>query len=699
MKANWKIIDNNNTFQNIEKEFLNIVGNEKLARILINRKIDTLEKLNSFLNPDDLYALDYNVFTDMEKVLSRIDKAIINDENIIIYGDFDCDGVTSTAVLYKTLKEIGANVDYYIPNRVDESHGLNTKALVKILSKKKAKLIITCDCATSDIEEAKFIKSFNCDLIITDHHISKKELPAAYAILNPKVHGSLNENLSLNQIESLNELSGVGVAFKLSLALINKYNKSKKLIEDLIVLVTIGTIGDVVPILNENRYFVKSGLNIIEKANKGIQRLIDTHPYASANKNITSDFVAFQIVPKINAEGRLTSINEAFTLLTSDDEDEINYAIMTLTTLNEQRQSLCNEVFIEAKEMIKHENLNKNDAIILYNPNWHPGIVGIVASKIVERYNRPAILFTYDKIKKLYRASGRSVDEVDIHELIKTQSEFLEFYGGHKGAIGCAFSEKVITFDNLKANLNKALNEMTEDITYNKYVYIDSNVDFEDLTVDFVNKISRFEPFGEGMKAPLFLLKDVILKEKRVIGANNNHLKFHICSKNNTDRTIECVLWNKTDIYAKIDSEIDIIFAPKLSQFNGDTKVQLEIVDVDSKQSVKSVNSSNDGENTLKEVIKKACGMIVYASRYKNGEIDLNILSEKLSVSTNFMIIFFKILNDIKMINIKKYRSSIIWYEFIGSKGMHSIISNSRFENLNNEYQEITANKELELSM
>lgn len=699
MKSNWKIIDDNKTFQNIEKEFLNIAGNEKLARILINRKIDTLEKLNNFLNPNDSYAFDYNVFTDMEKVLSRIDKAINNNENIIIYGDFDCDGVTSTAVLYKTLKEIGANVDYYIPNRVDESHGLNTKALVKILSKKKAKLIITCDCATSDIEEAKFIKSFNCDLIITDHHISKKELPFSYAILNPKAQGSLNEDLSLSRIESLNELSGVGVAFKLALALINKYNKPNELIEDLIVLVTIGTIGDVVPILNENRYFVKSGLNLINKANKGIQRLIDTHPHALANKNITSDFVAFQIVPKINAEGRLTSINEAFTLLTSKDEDEINYAIMTLTTLNEQRQSLCNEVFIEAKEMIKNENLDKNDAIILYNPNWHPGIVGIVASKLVERYNRPAILFTYDKIKKLYRASGRSVEEVDIHELIKTQSEFLEFYGGHKGAIGCAFSNQVITFDNLKANLNKALNEMTEDITYNKYVYIDSTVDFEDLTIDFVNKINQFEPFGEGMKPPLFLLKDVILKEKKIIGVNNNHLKFVICCKNNTDRTIECVLWNKTDINAKINSDIDIIFVPKISKFNGETKVQLEVVDIDCKNILNIRNSPEDKKYTLKDLIKTACGMIVYASRYKNGEIDLNIISEKLSVSVNFIIIFLKILNDIRMIDIKKRSNNIIKYEFLSSKGMQAIINNSKFENLNNEYQKINADKELELSM
>ncbi|UKI40223.1 MAG: DHH family phosphoesterase [Candidatus Melainabacteria bacterium] len=286
----------------------------------------------------------------MEKVISRINKAINNNENIIIYGDFDCDGVTSTALLYKTLKELGANVDFYIPNRIEESHGLNTKALVKLLAKKKAKLIITCDCGISDIEEAKFIKSFNCDLIITDHHIAKKEIPNAYAILNPKVEGSLNENLSLNQIESLNELSGVGVAFKLALALINKYNLSNELINDLLVLVTIGTIGDVVPILNENRFFVKTGLNIITSANKGIQKLVDVHPYASSIKNITSDFVAFQVVPKINAEGRLDSINQAFKLLVSQDEDEINYAIMTLTTLNEQRQAFCNDMFIEAKK-------------------------------------------------------------------------------------------------------------------------------------------------------------------------------------------------------------------------------------------------------------------------------------------------------------------------------------------------------------
>lgn len=689
MKTNWKIVDNKDNCQNVEEDFFKIIGNKKLAQILINRKIDNLEKLNNFLNPNDKFAFDYNVFEDMEKVLSRIDKAIKDNENIIVYGDFDCDGVTSTALLYKTLKELGANVDFYIPDRLEESHGLNTKALVKILSKKKAKLIITCDCGISNIEEAKFIKSFNCDLIITDHHISKKEIPNAYSILNPKVEGSLNENLSLNQIESLNELSGVGVAFKLALALINKYNLSHELIDDLLVLVTIGTIGDVVPLLNENRFFVKTGLNIINKANKGIKRLIDSHPYTLPNKNITSDFVAFHIVPKINAEGRLTKINKAYNLLVSKDEDEINHAIMTLTTLNEERQTLCNDMFIEAKDMIANEHLKKNDAIILYNPNWHPGIIGIVASKIVEKYNRPCLLFTYDKTKNLYRASGRSVDEVDIHQLIESQSEFFEFYGGHKGACGCAFSPEKISFEKLKANLNQTLNEITENLTYNKYIYVDCCIDFEDLNVDFVKKLNQFEPFGEGMQSPLFLLNNAILKEKRVIGANNNHLKCLIASKSNPNISFECLFWNKTDIKADINSEIDIIFVPKLSQFNGETKVQLEIVDID------CVNK----KQTLKELIKMACGMIVYASKYKNGEIDLNIIAHKLSVSLNFIVLFLKILNDIKMIDIKKYTKDYIKYEFLGSKEMNAIINHNKFSNLNNEYKKINNSKEYEISL
>lgn len=686
MKTNWKIVENKTDCQNVESEFYEIIGNKKLAQILINRKIDNLEKLYDFLNPNEKFAFDYNVFEDMEKVISRINKAINNNENIIIYGDFDCDGVTSTALLYKTLKELGANVDFYIPNRIEESHGLNTKALVKLLAKKKAKLIITCDCGISDIEEAKFIKSFNCDLIITDHHIAKKEIPNAYAILNPKVEGSLNENLSLNQIESLNELSGVGVAFKLALALINKYNLSNELINDLLVLVTIGTIGDVVPILNENRFFVKTGLNIITSANKGIQKLIDVHPYKSSIKNITSDFVAFQIVPKINAEGRLDSINQAFKLLVSQDEDEINSAIMTLTTLNEQRQAFCNDMFIEAKKMIANEHIEKNDAIILYNPNWHPGIVGIVASKIVEKYNRPCLLFTYDQAKNLYRASGRSVDGVDIHQLIESQNEFWEFYGGHKGACGCAFSPEKISFEKIKANLNQALNEMTKDLVYNKHIYIDCCIDFEDLTVDFVKKLSQFEPFGEGMKPPLFLLKNAILKEKRIIGANGNHLKCMISSKNNPNELYECLFWNKTDIEADINSNIDVIFVPKLSQFNGETKVQLEILELD----------CTNKKYTLKELIKLASGMIVYAAKHKNGEIDLRVIAKKLSVSLKFVTIFLKILNDIQMISVKNYSNNSIKYGFLGSKGMNAIINHERFEKLNEEYQKIYEKREIE---
>ena len=692
MKLNWKIIENIDC-HNIEDEFFKIVGNKRLAQILINRKIDTISKLNKFLNPDNLFAFDYDVFEDIKKVLLRIDSAINNNEKIIIYGDFDCDGITSTAVLYKILKELNANVDYYIPNRIDESHGLNTKALVKLLSKEKAKLIITCDCASSDIACARFVKSFNCDLIITDHHIGKKELPEAYAILNPKIEGSLKENLSLEQIESLNELSGVGVVFKLAYALIKKYKKSQAIIDDLLVLVTIGTIADVVPLLNENRFFVKNGFNLVAYSNMGIKTLVDSVSYSN-HKSLTSDFIAYQIIPKINAEGRLMSIKEAFTLLTSYNQDEINYAIMTLTSLNEQRQSLCNQMFIEANKMLENETLENNDAIILYNPNWHAGIVGIVASKLVEKYNRPCLLFTYDKARNLYRASGRSVDEVDIHELIKTQSEFLEFYGGHKGAIGCAFSNKKITFEKLKTNLNNVINEMTKELQYNKYVYIDSVLDFEDLTIDFVKNLSKLEPFGEGNRPPLFLLQDVVLKDKKTIGANNNHLKCYICD-NKYNNVFECIFWNRKDISANINSIIDLVFVPKISSFNGETKIQLEIHDIDCKKKAIQDNCSCQ-KRTLRDILKTACGMVVYASRHKNGEVDLNIIAHKLAVSASFVDMFLHILNDIKMIEIKKQNRNLIEYQFLGSKEMNTIVNHKQFANLNIEFQKINNGRELE---
>ena len=304
------------------QELINVAGSKLLAQLLLQRGVNTVQKIKDFLNPLQMKITSPFVFVDMQKSVDRIFSAIENKEKIIIYGDFDADGVTSTSLLYKTLKCLDANVDFYIPNRETENHGLNSKALVKLIAKHRAKLIITVDCGISDVEQVSFANSFKVDVIITDHHEAPDTLPEAYAILNPKAFNSLDKDLAIEEIESLNQLAGVGVAFKLACALLEK-TQNYDFVDELLPLVAVGTIADVVPILNENRSFVQAGLKLIEqKKHYGIAKLLEIGGYSCQN-GVTSENIAFGVAPRINAAGRLDTVDCAVKLLISDNSQKL----------------------------------------------------------------------------------------------------------------------------------------------------------------------------------------------------------------------------------------------------------------------------------------------------------------------------------------------------------------------------------------
>ena len=574
----WKIKES----KEVSDELIKAAGSRLAAELLVQRGMDTVSKIHDFLNPAKMKISSPFVFTDMQKSVERIFSAIDSQEKIIIYGDFDCDGVTSTALLYKTLKHLGANADYYIPNREKENHGLNTKALVQLIAKQKAKLIVTVDCGVSDVEQINFANGFKVDVIITDHHEAPDILPEAFAILNPKALNALEKDLPLEQIEALNELAGVGVAFKLACALLEQ-KKDYDFVNELLPFVAVGTIADVVPVLYENRSFVAAGLKLIESGRHyGLTKLLDSCGYDAAN-GITSENIAFGIAPRINAAGRLDTVESAIKLLISENKSEIDVCIEELNNFNSIRQDICENIFNEAVEMIQNEP--PQEGIILYKQGWHIGIIGIVASKLVEKFYKPVFLMTLDENTGLIRSSSRSIPEVHIRNVIADNSELFEYFGGHAQAAGLVFDPKKSSFEKVKAALNESIKTMLDGKNIVPTIEADALIDSSEISVDLIEELKKLEPFAEGNKAPLFITKNLILNSFKTVGQKNNHLK--IFCENKDGKPFECVFWNHGTLNIPEGKEFEIVFYPKLNTFNGVTTIQLDIQDIKSEFEIK----------------------------------------------------------------------------------------------------------------
>lgn len=563
------------------KEWL-IRGNKNSNKSLIDRLLEVRgitgeEQKRDFLNPLEITLMHPNAFCDMPHAVDRIVKAIDEKENILIYGDFDADGVTSTSVLMKTFAYLGANVDYYIPDRENEGHGLNTKALVQLLTKKKPKLIITVDNGISSVEEVKFINSFQRDVIITDHHEAPEELPPAYAIINPKAMNALDEKLTPAQIESLTSLAGCGVAFKLAQGVLERYNKLEFSL-DVLPFVTVGTIADLVPLVGENRYFVTRGLDLIASGKHyGIKRMLDVAGVGTDN-GLTAEQIAFTVAPRINASGRIDTVDNAVKVMISDNRQEIEMAIISLENFNKLRQEMCAQTFAEADEIWRAQK-SRDNAIVLFSKDWHIGIIGIVASKFVEKYYKPTFIMNYNEEAKCFRCSARGVKELNLYDIISNISEYLEGFGGHQLAGGFAFSEEKASFETIKKALNKTVDEMLNGQKLNPSIDVDLELSIDDVDVSLVEEISKLEPFGMSNPSPTFVVNNLVLKQKKLMGSTKDHLKLTVETSNGT---IDCVWWSRGDIPLVQGDRLDIAFAPQLNTFNGVTSVQLILKDIHS---------------------------------------------------------------------------------------------------------------------
>lgn len=566
MKKEW-ILDNTET-------------NEKslIKRLLYSRGIKTEDEMKDFLNPLEMQLTSPDVFTDMNKAVERLSKAIDNQETIIVYGDFDADGVTSTSVLYKTLKYLNAKVHYFIPDRENEGHGFDKKALIKLMTTVKPKVIISVDCGISDVDAVKFINSFKIiDVIITDHHEAPEILPEAFAIINPKAPNALSASLSPKQIEHLTYLAGCGVAFKVAQALLTKYQKTE-FVYEILPFVAVGTISDIVPLIGENRYFVTKGLDLISRGkHEGLKKLLESAGY-DITKGVTAENIAFGVAPRINASGRLDTVDAALKVLISENPQEVQMSVTTLNDLNKVRQTLCQEVFLQADDMVKKEG-NRLPAIVLANEGWHIGIIGIVASKLVEKYYKPVFLMTYAKEKKQYRCSARSIEGVPLYDVINANSELLDGFGGHKLAAGLSFSEEKASFEQVKKALCDTVKEYTVNKELKPFVKIDLMLEPKDITTDLVDEISQLEPFGAANPSPVFAINNLKIKQKRLMGNDNSHLRLTVGI--DADE-YTAIWWQKGDVALGAGDSVDIAFHPQINEFNGNTSVQLIIDDIHS---------------------------------------------------------------------------------------------------------------------
>ncbi len=560
-----------------------------IERLLSVRGVG-VDETETFLDPYSLTLTHPNAFCDMKKSVERIAKAIDNSEKILIYGDFDADGVTSTSLLMKTLTHLGADVEYYIPTRENEGHGLSTESLVKLMVKVKPKLIITVDCGISNVEEVAFINSFKKDIIITDHHEAPEVLPEAFAIINPKSPNSLDESLSTREIRYLSALAGVGVAFKLALGVLEHYDKLDYSLE-ILPYVAVGTIADIVPLIGENRYYVLKGLDLIKGGRHyGLKRLLETAGHNNIEDGITAEQIAFGVAPRINACGRLDSVGDAVKVLISENRQEIEVSVMALNNFNRIRQELCNEIFLEADAMAKN---NRDGMLVLFKKDWHVGIIGIVASKLVEKYGKPAFLMMYSEDSNQIRCSARGVNgcaELNLYEIISNVAEKLDGFGGHALAAGLSFTPEKYSFESVKKSLLESFNQQMNNKKIVPVLDVDLEITAEDITEDLVKDVARLEPFGASNPSPTFAVKGFTLRQKKLMGANKEHLKLVV---EKDGMPFDAIWWSKGDIGLENGASLDIAFAPQINVFNGNVSLQLIIKDVHSDSLVEEENQNN----------------------------------------------------------------------------------------------------------
>ena len=559
MNKKWECynIDDNKVEELVEQKHISNL----LASILVNRGITEEKELEVFLNPTRKDFYDPFLLPDMEIAVDRIIKAVNNKEKIMIYGDYDADGITSVSVLKKYLNQIGLETGEYIPNRLNEGYGLNKEAILKIYNM-GYKLMVTVDCGISGLEEVEYANSLGIETIITDHHEPLDELPKAIAVIDAKI--------KTNKYP-FNQLAGVGVVFKLIQAISIKLGLDEKEYLKYLDLVCIGTISDIVPLVDENRVIAKLGLKLVEVTrNIGLRTLLDSIGY----KKINSMSVSFGIAPRINACGRMGHADEALKLFLTNDKTEAIRLTQKLNDYNKERQDIEKNIFEEALNKINEENIEEKSAIVLGGDNWHHGVIGIVASKITDMYFKPSILICFEDNKG--KGSGRSIPGFDLHKALCETSQYLEKYGGHAMAVGLSLSKE--KFEDFK----KVFQEYADSKNINEIIpiiNIDKLITEKELNLEAVRDLEKLEPFGEANKCPLIAYKNLKIDSIRVL-TEGKHMKLTLkTEKNNIITAMGFNMGYRAEEYL-IGDKVDIVGTLEINAFNGNENIQFNLKDI-----------------------------------------------------------------------------------------------------------------------
>ena len=563
---NWKLKEKSE-IQDIDLPKLHPI----VLQILKSRGYNNSEKINNFLCPDYKKGLfDPFLFSDMEKAVSRIKEAKKNNELVIIFGDYDADGVTASAILKETLDNIGIKSVVYIPDRKLEGYGMNLSAIDEF-KKQNAKLIITVDCGITNNKEVTKANECGIDVIITDHHHIPVEIPKALAVINPHRKDSGYP---------FPDLAGVGVAFKLVEALNRKFfsEKSEQL-KWLLDLVSIGTVADCVPLTGENRIIVKFGLIVLSKTRRaGLSELFQVaRLQIDENNSPDAHKISFQIAPRINAAGRMDHANTAFNLLKENDQAIARELALELEANNQARQKATDQIVNEVSRLA--ENMFKDKKLIFAVGEHFPiGLAGLASGKIADKFNKPTAIL--NKGEKSSTGSFRSIPQVNIIEVIEKCSDLLLKFGGHSQAAGITIKNENLNafFEKMNGIIEKELKD--KDIT--PIIEIDAEIFPKDLDFELVEELQKFEPFGEGNREPIFLMKNLLVEDLRKVGNGEKHLKLLLKAQDGTPKIFEAIGFNMTNGFShlKVGDKADFVFTICEDNWNGNRKLQLKLIDL-----------------------------------------------------------------------------------------------------------------------
>ena len=675
----------------------------EISQILKNRGIDNEKDAEIFMNPSLEYLRDTFLMKDMKKATDRIKKAIENKERIYIYGDYDVDGVSSTSILFLYFKSIDFPVKYYIPNRLEEGYGINEEAIKKIHND-GCDLIITVDCGITSVKEVDLANELGIYVIIPDHHECQSEIPNALAIVNPK-----QEDCNY----PFDMLCGCGVAFKIIQALTDE-EEFKTSMFDYLEIVTLATICDIVPLIDENRIIVKNGLKLMKEGkNLGLRELIKV--CGIETEKIGSSHIGYSVGPRINASGRLGYSYLGVQLFTTDLEDEAKEIANILEAKNIERQMIESKMYKEAEEVLLSDERYKEDKVlVIAKEGWQHGIIGIVASKLTEKYYKPTVLLTIEDGEAT--GSARSIKGFSIFDALVSCKDLMNKFGGHEQAAGLALNRENI--DELRQRVNEIAdyNLTKEDLIEN--IKVEYELSEESATLDLVEDLHKLEPFGLSNPSPRFIMRDLLLTNIFKMGKNKQHLKLIV----ENEKSYECVGFNMAYLADdfQVGDKIDVLFQVDENNFNNERKVQFLLKDIRLSHPKSAV--TNDLSIKLFEKIVPNNKDDLYSININeedllidvDGDKKINVfdyIKEDTLVITNTLNGFYRALSDISLsgfeyeinynyikeknnkvqlifspnidkIDLKRY-NRIILYDYLYNKGEYSYLNKNILNNEN----------------